>query len=106
MKGAWDKIFKFGCLNDGDDVDKHNFFSTKLQQNAWWYFISKLVELFDTVIKNGKLPIMKWIVNYDYYSQVFFVLRKKQNQVSFLHVYHHTITALFSWGYLKYLPGN
>ncbi|CAO1420615.1 unnamed protein product [Diamesa hyperborea] len=85
VKGAWNKIFKFGCLNDDDDVDKHNLFSTNLQQNAWWYFISKLVELFDTV---------------------FFVLRKKQNQVSFLHVYHHTITALFSWGYLKYLPGE
>jgi len=41
-----------------------------------------------------------------YLLQVFFVLRKKQNQVTFLHVYHHTITALFSWGYLKYLPGK
>jgi len=41
-----------------------------------------------------------------YLLQVFFVLRKKQNQVTFLHVYHHTITALFSWGYLKYLPGT
>nr|CAD7450317.1 unnamed protein product [Timema bartmani] len=39
-------------------------------------------------------------------QQVFFVLRKKQNQVSFLHVYHHTVTALFSWGYLKFLPGE
>lgn len=34
------------------------------------------------------------------------MLRKKQNQVSFLHVYHHTITALFSWCYLKWLPGE
>nr|CAD7414561.1 unnamed protein product [Timema cristinae] len=39
-------------------------------------------------------------------QQVFFVLRKKQKQVSFLHVYHHTVTALFSWGYLKFLPGE
>ena len=39
-------------------------------------------------------------------SQVFFILRKKFNQVSFLHVYHHTITALFSWCYLKFLPGE
>nr|CAD7435609.1 unnamed protein product [Timema monikensis] len=38
--------------------------------------------------------------------EVFFVLRKKQKQVSFLHVYHHTVTALFSWGYLKFLPGE
>ncbi|CAL7952341.1 unnamed protein product [Xylocopa violacea] len=52
---------------------------------AWWYFIAKIVELLDTV---------------------FFVLRKKQNQVTFLHVYHHTMTAVFSWCYLKFLPGE
>ncbi|XP_055714737.1 elongation of very long chain fatty acids protein 7-like [Phlebotomus papatasi] len=51
---------------------------------SWWYFFSKLVELLDTV---------------------FFVLRKKQNQISFLHVYHHSLTALGSWWHLKYLPG-
>ncbi|KOX78651.1 Elongation of very long chain fatty acids protein 7 [Melipona quadrifasciata] len=39
-------------------------------------------------------------------ATVFFVLRKKQNQVTFLHVYHHTITSIFSWGYLKFLPGE
>nr|CAD7414595.1 unnamed protein product [Timema cristinae] len=37
-------------------------------------------------------------------AQVFFVLRKKQSQVTFLHVYHHTITATSSWAYLKYIP--
>lgn len=40
------------------------------------------------------------------FLKVFFVLRKKQNQVTFLHVYHHTITAIFSWCYLKLLPGE
>jgi elongation of very long chain fatty acids protein 4 len=38
--------------------------------------------------------------------QVFFVLRKKDRQISFLHVYHHASQALFTWAYLKYLPGN
>lgn len=52
---------------------------------GWWYFIAKISELLDTV---------------------FFVLRKKQNQVTFLHVYHHTMTAVFSWCYLKFLPGE
>ncbi|XP_037930402.1 elongation of very long chain fatty acids protein 7-like [Teleopsis dalmanni] len=56
-----------------------------LYSGAWYYFFSKIIDLLDTT---------------------FFVLRKKQNQVSFLHVYHHTITALFSWGYLKYAPGE
>ncbi|XP_025267384.1 elongation of very long chain fatty acids protein AAEL008004 [Camponotus floridanus] len=56
-----------------------------LSRSAWWYFFAKIIELLDTV---------------------FFVLRKKQNQVTFLHVYHHTITAVFSWCYLKLLPGE
>lgn len=38
--------------------------------------------------------------------QVFFVLRKKQNQVSFLHVYHHTGMVLLTWHGVKYLPGG
>lgn len=57
----------------------------QIWKGTWWYLVLKLVELLDTV---------------------FFVLRKKQNQVSFLHVYHHTIMAVFTWGYLKYLPGK
>ncbi|XP_030038162.2 elongation of very long chain fatty acids protein 7 [Manduca sexta] len=50
----------------------------------YWYFICKLTELLDTV---------------------FFVLRKKRNQISFLHVYHHTLLGLCSWLFLKYEPG-
>lgn len=52
---------------------------------AWFYFFSKVIDLLDTI---------------------FFVMRKKQNQITFLHVYHHTITAFFSWGYLKFAPGE
>ncbi|XP_023718789.1 elongation of very long chain fatty acids protein AAEL008004 [Cryptotermes secundus] len=80
--GAWSYIFKNFC----HPVEYHrNPFSVAISNGAWWYFFSKMIELLDTV---------------------FFVLRKKQNQVTFLHVYHHTITALFSWGYLKFLPGE
>ncbi|KAG5347561.1 ELOV4 protein, partial [Acromyrmex charruanus] len=57
----------------------------KISRAAWWYFSSKIIELLDTV---------------------FFVLRKKQNQITFLHVFHHTTTAVFSWCYLKFLPGE
>jgi elongation of very long chain fatty acids protein 7 len=49
------------------------------------YFIAKLTELLDTI---------------------FFVLRKKDNQVSFLHLYHHTVMPMISWGCTKYFPGG
>lgn len=49
----------------------------------YYYFMAKLSELLDTV---------------------FFVLRKKDNQVTFLHVYHHTLMALITWVSLKYEP--
>lgn len=52
---------------------------------AWWYFMAKISELLDTV---------------------FFVLRKKHNQITFLHVYHHTMTAVVSWLYVRFLPGE
>lgn len=37
---------------------------------------------------------------------VFFVLRKKQNQVSKLHVYHHVSTAVLAWCVVKYAAGE
>lgn len=79
-------LFSFhGCRIRLYSDAKDELTSKELSRSAWWYFFAKIIELLDTV---------------------FFVLRKKQNQVTFLHVYHHTITAVFSWGYLKLLPGE
>ncbi|CAL1286983.1 unnamed protein product [Larinioides sclopetarius] len=45
------------------------------------------------------LYILKFV---DLLDTVFFVLRKKQNQVSFLHVFHHAgMCLLFTWGFQK-----
>ncbi|XP_058834326.1 elongation of very long chain fatty acids protein 7-like [Topomyia yanbarensis] len=49
------------------------------------YFLVKVIDLLDTV---------------------FFVLRKKQNQVSFLHVYHHTGMVMLSWSGVKWFAGG
>lgn len=49
------------------------------------YFLAKISELLDTV---------------------FFVLRKKDRQISFLHMYHHTVMPMISWGATKYYPGG
>ncbi|GBP83475.1 Elongation of very long chain fatty acids protein 4 [Eumeta japonica] len=51
--------------------------------DIWPYFIAKHVDLMDTV---------------------FFVLRKKVEQVSFLHVYHHCVMVTWSWLHLFYFP--
>jgi hypothetical protein len=42
----------------------------------------------------------------DLIETIFFCLRKKEGQVSFLHVYHHISTLLFSWMSCKYFGGK
>ncbi|XP_011863246.1 PREDICTED: elongation of very long chain fatty acids protein AAEL008004-like [Vollenhovia emeryi] len=44
-----------------------------------------------------------WIKLFDYIETCLFVLRKKQNQVSVLHVYHHISNVVTYWYYLKYV---
>ncbi|GLV42890.1 uncharacterized protein CBL_09970 [Carabus blaptoides fortunei] len=51
----------------------------------YWYYIAKFTEFFDTF---------------------FFVLRKKSNNVSFLHVLHHGVMPFFSWYSVKYSAGG
>lgn len=38
--------------------------------------------------------------------KVFFVLRKKTNQITFLHVYHHAGMVCLAWLGCRYLPGG
>ncbi|XP_045446630.1 elongation of very long chain fatty acids protein 7-like [Melitaea cinxia] len=51
--------------------------------SIYTYFIAKVTELLDTIL---------------------FVLRKKDNQVTFLHVYHHLTVMWCTWFNLKYEP--
>lgn len=52
---------------------------------AYSYFLSKVIELLDTI---------------------FFVARKKNNQVSNLHVWHHSFMCLAMWWGVKFAPGG
>ncbi|ERL88360.1 elongation of very long chain fatty acids protein 1 [Dendroctonus ponderosae] len=52
---------------------------------AYYYFILKILDLLDTV---------------------FFVLRKKDGHLSFLHTYHHFAMALGTWYTVKYFGGG
>lgn len=38
--------------------------------------------------------------------QVFFILRKKNNQLTFLHTYHHATMIFNTWAGVKYVPGG
>ncbi|GBM17044.1 Elongation of very long chain fatty acids protein 7 [Araneus ventricosus] len=57
----------------------------QIVQVCWVAYISKLIEYFDTVI---------------------FVLRKKDSQISFLHVFHHTTVPVIAWLGVSYGPGG
>jgi len=52
---------------------------------AWLFFFSKIIELMDTV---------------------FFVLRKKRGQITFLHIFHHSFMPWTWWWGVSYAPGG
>lgn len=60
-------------------ADFMNFYALE-----WWCILFRMSEFFETIV---------------------FVLRKKQNQVSILHVYHHIIVVTLLWVHLKYNAG-
>ncbi|KRT79808.1 hypothetical protein AMK59_8250, partial [Oryctes borbonicus] len=69
-----------------EPCDYSNSFRGVLSANlAWWYFFLKIVDLLDTV---------------------FFVLRKKNGQITFLHVYHHSGMVLATWIGIRFIPGG
>ncbi|XP_078050495.1 very long chain fatty acid elongase 1-like [Augochlora pura] len=55
----------------------------KIVTTYWLSMILKIIDLIETVL---------------------FVLRKKDNQVTFLHLYHHVTTVLVVWMFTKYYP--
>ncbi|XP_025423403.1 elongation of very long chain fatty acids protein AAEL008004-like, partial [Sipha flava] len=57
----------------------------RVARGCWWYYISKFTEFFDTF---------------------FFVMRKKYDQVSTLHVIHHGIMPMSVWFGVKFTPGG
>lgn len=82
MDGAWLYRYSWRCEPVDFSDTPH---ALRVARGVYIYFLAKLTELLDTV---------------------FFVLRKKDNQISFLHLYHHTVMPLISWGATKYYPGG
>jgi len=59
--------------------------SLRIARALYLYFISKLIEFCDTL---------------------FFIMRKKNNQLSFLHMYHHSTMFFFWWMGCRWCPGG
>ncbi|KAI3387164.1 hypothetical protein SNEBB_008182 [Seison nebaliae] len=51
----------------------------------WWYFFSKLIEFMDTILM---------------------VVRKKENQITFLHYFHHYSMFLIWWCVMTWIPSG
>ncbi|CAG5102344.1 Similar to ELOVL: Elongation of very long chain fatty acids protein (Drosophila melanogaster) [Cotesia congregata] len=82
LDAAWLKKYSWKC----EPVDYSNTpEALRVARGVYMYFLAKISELLDTV---------------------FFVLRKKERQITFLHMYHHTVMPLISWGATKYYPGG
>ncbi|XP_022112033.1 elongation of very long chain fatty acids protein 4-like isoform X2 [Acanthaster planci] len=69
---SWKANYSYGC----QPVDYSNSeLGLRMARVCWWYFFSKVIEVMDTI---------------------FFILRKKNNQITFLHVYHHS-SMMINW---------
>ncbi|XP_065155414.1 very long chain fatty acid elongase AAEL008004-like [Atheta coriaria] len=82
LQGGWGHNYSFACQPIDFSEDPR---AKRMAGAVYFYFICKLTELLDTV---------------------FFVLRKKMNQVSFLHLYHHSLMPVCAWVGAKFLPGG
>lgn len=77
---------------------------------GWFTEISVFCELPDYSYAPGPLKLARtmWLGTmlkvFDLIETGVFVLRKKNRQVSFLHVYHHVSTILLAWFVTKYVP--
>ncbi|KAL7292507.1 hypothetical protein TKK_0014082 [Trichogramma kaykai] len=82
LMAGWLNDYSFKCQPvDYSDNPK----AMRMAKGVYLYFACKLIELLDTV---------------------FFVLRKKQRQISFLHVYHHAMMPVCAWIGVRYVPGG
>ncbi|XP_067210097.1 very long chain fatty acid elongase 7-like [Linepithema humile] len=77
ITNGWFSKYTFRCFTS----DPTSPSAIRLFNLVWWILLLKFLDYLETCI---------------------FVLRKKQNQVSGLHVYHHVSNVAFIWYFLKY----
>ncbi|XP_056306481.1 elongation of very long chain fatty acids protein 2 [Danio aesculapii] len=79
ISAVWSAGYRLQCqaLDEVGEAD------IRVAKVLWWYYFSKLIEFLDTI---------------------FIVLRKKNSQISFLHVYHHASMFNIWWCVLNWIP--
>ncbi|XP_033010449.1 elongation of very long chain fatty acids protein 2 isoform X1 [Lacerta agilis] len=76
---TWEGGYNLQCQNltSAGEAD------IRVAKVLWWYYFSKVIEFADTM---------------------FFVLRKKNSQITFLHVYHHATMFNIWWCVMNWIP--
>ncbi|KAK6635085.1 hypothetical protein RUM43_008049 [Polyplax serrata] len=82
IQSGWFTFYSFRC----QPVDYSTTpLAMRMARGCWWYYISKFTEFLDTI---------------------FFVLRKKNDHISTLHVTHHAVMPMSVWFGVKFTPGG
>ncbi|XP_075682754.1 very long chain fatty acid elongase 2 [Rhinoderma darwinii] len=76
---TWEGGYNLQCQN----LDSAGAADVRVAKVLWWYYFSKAIEFMDTI---------------------FFVLRKKNSQITFLHVYHHATMFNIWWCVMNWIP--
>jgi len=79
---GWFSHYSWRCQGRGEGTDEA---SMRVARAAHWFYLSKIIDLLDTI---------------------FFVARGKFNQVSTLHVTHHSSMVVSTWLVAVYSPGG
>lgn len=79
VPAVWHGHYNFFCQNTFSAPEMDN----KVMRILWWYYFSKLVEFMDTF---------------------FFILRKNNHQITFLHIYHHATMFNIWWFVMNWVP--
>ncbi|XP_031164947.1 elongation of very long chain fatty acids protein 7a [Sander lucioperca] len=82
VMSGWGTGYSFHC----DPVDYSDSpQALRMASTCWLYYFSKFIEMLDTI---------------------FFVLRKKNSQVTFLHLFHHSIMPFTWWFGVRFSAGG
>lgn len=81
---GWGRHYSWICQNVEAGTEPGST-AMRMVSVSYVYLVNKYIELSDTL---------------------FFVMRKKNSQISLLHVYHHAIMPIYAWIQVRFLPGG